>query len=133
MEDIYREYRNTMMNKGSYRPYFSSRMSYGEPRKFSKTEYLGEQRLVSEPKKKEQQTEIRPEQQAEPKTETAVEDSQKIETSQKTEIDQTEIKNESPDEKSGLPTEKTFERQTDITRKRGPSPYDKVEYYGEFF
>lgn len=126
MQDIYKDYRNTLMNKGPYKAYFESRTSYGEPRKFSKTEYTREpSTTIGERVEKEQRHETTPIKTDETKTEIAKETSQKTES-------QIETKNESTSDKSGLPDEK-IERQTDITKKRGPSPYDRVEYYGEFF
>lgn len=141
MEDIYREYRNTLMNKGPYRAYFESRASYREsPRKFTKT-YSGEHSPVSEPERKEQPNEIKPDKATDAKTEIRTENkneqSQKIETKQDSETSQkiekqtesSETRNELSNEKVGSPYsyEKKTE-QTDITKRDRPSPYyDRAE------
>jgi len=149
MTDIYQEYRNTLMNRGPYKAYFSSRASYGEsPRKFSKIHYSGEQRPMSEPERKEQHNETKPDKTPETKTESSqkiedsqkietpkeIESSQKIETKQETETSQkleqeketSETEDELSYEKLGLPYEKNL-GQTDISPRNRPSPYDKAE------
>jgi len=151
MEDIYREYKNTLMNRGPYKAYFSSRASYGEsPRKFSKIQYSREPLSsinLGERERNEQQHEIKPIKTDEIKTEIAkddsqkienskeIESSQKIETKQETETSQkienknelSESQNELSYEKLGLPYEKIL-GQTDITNRNRPSPYyDKAE------
>lgn len=143
MEDIYKDYKNTLMNKGQYKAYFSSRASYGEsPRKFAKTQYSREplsSTNLGERERKEQHNEIKPNNNPEIKTEITKEDSQKIETSQETESsqktetsqkleqEQTETENELSYEKLGLPYEKNLE-QTDINPRNRLSPYqDKAE------
>lgn len=150
MADIYQEYRNTLMNRGPYKAYFSSRASYGEsPRKFSKIQYSREPLSsinLGERERKEQQNEIKPIKTDEIKTEIAKEDSQKIESSKEIESSQkTETKQETETsqkieqekdfesqdelsyEKLGLPYEKNL-GQTDIINRNRPSPYyDKSE------
>lgn len=138
MADIYQEYRNTLMNRGPYKAYFSSRASYGEsPRKFSKIQYSREPLSsinLGERERKEQQNEIKPIKTDEIKTEITKEDSQKIENSKEIESSQKieqgkdfESQDELSYEKLGLPYEKNL-GQTDINPRNRPSPYyDKSE------
>lgn len=129
MGDIYKEYRNTLMNKGPYKAYFESRASYGEsPRKFTKTQYSPEHRPVSEGERKEQHHEIQPAKTAEAKPEIKNENEQSQKTEQQKET--TEKQNEiSTNEKIGLPEyQQDKVEQTDIKTRNRPSPYqDRAE------
>lgn len=136
MEEIYKDYRNTLMNKGLYRAYFNSRISYGDsPRKFTKMYSPERQSKVSEGEGKEQHTETNANKNIETKNEInkqelsqKTEDSQKIETTKENETSQKiEKQNELSYEKIGLPY--SYEtRQTDITPNKRPSPYgDRIE------
>jgi hypothetical protein len=137
MQEIYRDYRNTLMNKGPYRAYFTPRFSYGETsQKFRKPEYSREP-LSSinsgERERKEQQNEIKQDKAADAKTEIKTEnkneESQKIETAQEKETSQKiDDKDELSYEKIGLPYEKIIEGQTDIRTRKRPAPYyDRAE------
>lgn len=148
MDDIYREYKQTLMSRGPYKAYFDSKTSYGEPRKFSKTEYTREpSTAIGERVGKEQRHETKPITTNETKTEIEKEDSQKIETpketedlqkvetkqdtetSQKTEQEELKTEEELLQEKLGLSElYQNSERQTDVTNRNRPSPYyDKSE------
>lgn len=134
MEDVYKDYRNTLMNRGLYRPYFI-RSAYQASQKYK--QHAGEHSPVSEPAWKEHQSEIQPTKttETEIKAEKKNEQSQKIETTQEKETSQKiENKNESSEsqnelsyEKLGLPYEKNL-GQTDIRQRNRPSQYyDKAE------
>lgn len=79
MEDIYREYRNTPLNRGAYKAYFDSRPSYGGYQKKSrKTEYSreplhsfnsGERENIEQTPKTQTETKANTYQQQEAKTE----------------------------------------------------------------
>ena len=138
MEDVYRDYRNTLMNRGHYKAYFTPRFSYGETsQKFRKPEYSPErQTKVSEGERKEQRHETNAVQNVETKNETnKPETSQKTETMQEKETPQkienrnelTEPQNGLSYEKIGLPYEKNL-GQTDIRQRNRPSQYyDRAE------
>lgn len=111
MDEIYRDYRNTLMNKGPYRAYFESRASYGEsPRKFAKIQYSPEHRPAGEGERKEQQhtTKIK----SETKTETQNNIQPELKTTQNNELSnqkQSEIKLEERAEQK-----KELEKQDDV-------------------
>lgn len=146
MEEIYRDYKNTLMNKGPYKAYFESRASYGEsPRKFAKIQYSPEHRPVGEGERKEQQhtTKIKSETKTEsqnniqPELKTAQNDNE-LSNQKQSEIIKLEERAEQKKElekqddvfynnNSLTKYENDVERQSDTMSHRRPSPYDKTE------
>ena len=145
MEEIYRDYKNTLMNKGPYRAYFESRASYREsPRNFAKIQYSPEHSPVSEGERKEQQhtTKI--------KSETKTETQNNIQPELKTAQNNNELSNQKQSEiikpEERVEQKKELEKQDDVfynnssltkyendvelcqsdtMSRRRPSPYDK--------